>query len=169
MAIGITHDGADKVLDANPNADENYGSRPNTIVFHDGNSTPSDLANLYNLIRTVPTKYLKRAGSVISEMTSQEKSTVDATAAADAISRAKQAAKNLYDALDAAGRAIRAVSKLTVDEINTLRARDRDRSADVAAATSLADLKTRWAARSALEDRTYAQAKAAIQNLVDSE
>lgn len=37
------------------------------------------------------------------------------------------------------------------------------------AATSLADLKTRWAARSALNDLTYAQAKTAIQTNIDAE
>jgi hypothetical protein len=51
--------------------------------------------------------------------------------------------------------------------LNILRTRDRDRSVDVAAATSLADLKTRWAAQSALNDRTLAQAKAAYDALCD--
>src|SRR5262249_52162610 len=38
-------------------------------------------------------------------------------------------------------KAIRAAAAVLVDEINLLRQRDRDRSTDVAAATSLADLK----------------------------
>lgn len=71
---------------------------------------------------------------------------------------------------DAEGRAkfIRAVLLTILDEINLLRQRDRDRSADVAAATSLADLKTRWAARSALSDRTPAQARTSVTNKINS-
>jgi hypothetical protein len=66
----------------------------------------------------------------------------------------------------AVGRAVRGAAAVLVDEINALRQRDRDRADDVAAATSLADLKVRWAARAALADRTLAQAKSAIQNKI---
>ncbi len=66
----------------------------------------------------------------------------------------------------AIGRAVRGAAAVLVDEINFLRARDRDRADDVAAATSLADLKVRWAARVVLTDRTLAQAKTAIQNKI---
>lgn len=62
---------------------------------------------------------------------------------------------------------IRAVLLVILDELNILRTRDRDRSVDVAAATTLADLKTRWAARSSLDDRTAAQGKTAVQNKLD--
>lgn len=62
----------------------------------------------------------------------------------------------------------RAVLLTVLDELNILRGRDRDRSADVAAATSLADLKTRWAARLDLLDRTPAQAKNAVQSKINS-
>lgn len=58
--------------------------------------------------------------------------------------------------------ALRGVALAAMDEVNVLRQRDRDRAADVAAATSLADLKTRWAARAALADRTPAQVRAAV-------
>lgn len=68
----------------------------------------------------------------------------------------------------AIGKSDRAAASLIVDEINILRQRDRDRSDDVAAATSLADLKIRWAARTALTDRTLAQAKTAWQNKISS-
>lgn len=65
-------------------------------------------------------------------------------------------------------RLLRAIGSVLVDELNILRQRDRDRAADVAAATSLADLKTRWAARSTLADRTLAQAKQAIKDAANS-
>lgn len=63
---------------------------------------------------------------------------------------------------------VRAVLLVVLDEINLLRQRDVDRSADVAAATSLADLKTRWAARSALSDRTGAQLKTTVANKINA-
>jgi hypothetical protein len=61
-----------------------------------------------------------------------------------------------------ASKFVRAFILLAIDEINILRQRDVDRTTDVAAASSLADLKTRWAARSALSDRTVNQFKTAI-------
>lgn len=63
---------------------------------------------------------------------------------------------------------IRAVILLTLDEINLLRQRETDHAADVAAATTLADLKTRWAARAAMPDRTIAQLKTAIENKINA-
>lgn len=62
----------------------------------------------------------------------------------------------------------RAILLTLLDELNILRQRDRDRSTDIAASTSLADLKTRWAARSALSDRTVSQAETAVQNKISS-
>lgn len=58
---------------------------------------------------------------------------------------------------DPVARAIRAAVLLMMDELNVLRQRDRDRATDVAAATSLADLKTRWALRPGLADRNAGQ------------
>lgn len=63
---------------------------------------------------------------------------------------------------------VRAVLLVALDEINLLRARDVDRTTDVAAATTLADLKTRWAARAALAARTAAQLKTAVQNQINA-
>ena len=60
------------------------------------------------------------------------------------------------------GKVLRAVAKLVVDEINILREWEVSLQAAVAAATSLADLKTRVAALPTLADRTLAQAKTAI-------
>lgn len=63
---------------------------------------------------------------------------------------------------------LRSILLVVLDEINLLRQRDLDRSADVAAATSLADLKTRWAAEPSLTDRTVQQGRTAIQNKIDA-
>jgi hypothetical protein len=61
---------------------------------------------------------------------------------------------------------VRAILLTALDEINVLRQRDVDNHADVANATTLADLKTRWAARAALGDRTATQLKTAVQNKI---
>ncbi len=60
------------------------------------------------------------------------------------------------------------VAMVLLDEINLLRQRDADRAAAVAAATTLADLKTRWAAISTLSQRTPSQARAAVKNKIDA-
>jgi len=72
------------------------------------------------------------------------------------------------NAPDVSGILIRAVAALLVDELNVLRQQFRDQAAAVAAATSLADLKTRWAALSATPDRTLAQARTAIANKINA-
>lgn len=169
MAIGFTHNGNTAILDANPNADENYGSRPNTLVFSDANTPSNVLASYYTLISTVPKYYMYRDVGTVREMTAQEKSTFDAAQAAGIIATAKVGAKTIYDALDATARLVRAGDKLTVDEINLVREWIVSFKAAVAAATSLANLQTRVAALNDMPDRTYAQAKTAIGNIIDGE
>jgi hypothetical protein len=80
----------------------------------------------------------------------------------------RRLAKELYDALDAEARALRAVVVLTVDELNDLRSWITSFKAEVAAASSLADLKTRVATLPSLPQRTYAQARTAVRNAVDN-
>lgn len=63
---------------------------------------------------------------------------------------------------------IRAVLLLTMDELNVLRARLRAQDNAIAAATSLADLKTRWAALNPVPDRTAAQIKPALLNRINT-
>lgn len=63
---------------------------------------------------------------------------------------------------------IRSILLIVLDEINILRQRDVNRSLDVAAATTLADLKTRWAARSSLQDRTSTQFLNAVESKINS-
>lgn len=60
-------------------------------------------------------------------------------------------------------KAFRGLILVIIDQFNILFQRDRDRAVDVANATTLADLKTRWAARAALNDRDITQVKPAIQ------
>lgn len=93
----------------------------------------------------------------------------DAAQAAWEASAAKAAASDGYDGTGAEYRLVRAVAKLAVDEINALRQWVTAFKAAVAAASSLADLKTRVAALPNVPDRTYAQARTAVQNLVNGE
>mgnify|MGYP001591433027 CR=1 FL=1 len=74
-------------------------------------------------------------------------------------------AKALYDSM----RVLRALVLVLLGENNVLRQRDRDRATDVAGSGSLAALKTAWAARAPLADRTAAQARTAIRSAIDAD
>ena len=78
-------------------------------------------------------------------------------------------AKQFQDDQQAQNVALRVTVKLLVDELNVLRQWLTSFKAETAAATSLADLKARVATLPNTPDRTYAQAKTAINNLIDGE
>ncbi|SRR6266545_6597808 len=63
---------------------------------------------------------------------------------------------------------IRAIAAVIIDELNVLREWDVSFKVEVAAATSLADLKTRVATLPDLSDRTLAQAVTAIKNKINA-
>lgn len=81
----------------------------------------------------------------------------------------RAAAKAIVDALDKQGRLERAAAKVMIDEVNDLRAWITSFKAEVAASSSLADLKSRVAGLSAMPARTLTQAKTAIKNAVDGD
>ena len=87
----------------------------------------------------------------------------------DAIATAKRIAKELQDSDAETARIIRAVVKLTVDEINSLRQWITDFKVEVAAANSLASLKTGVAGLPNVPDRTYDQARTSVTNIIDGE
>ena len=66
------------------------------------------------------------------------------------------------------GKVLRALAAVLVDEINILRGWLVSFKAEVAAATNLADLKTRVAGLPNTPDRTLAQAKTAVANKISS-
>lgn len=146
----------DKVILDSPSEDTSrYVSDPDAVINPD-----------FSAVIGVAQKYWKLAAGAIVSKTAQEISDQDAAEAAAIIAAIKMAAKaHMTNTADVDWRAIAAI---VIDEINVLRQRDRDRSDDVAAAISLADLKARWALRSSLADRTLAQAKTAYNNKVDS-
>ncbi len=83
------------------------------------------------------------------------------------IATLRAAAKQFHDDQDAQNVAFRAFVKLVVDENNLLREWITDFKAAVASAGSLGALKTGVASLPNVPQRTYQQAKAAINNLVD--
>jgi hypothetical protein len=135
-----------------------YSSRPDVLVNPD-----------ITALVSVPRKYWKVVGSAVLEMTSTEKSNLDGFETAQLIAQQKAMAKALHEQVDSIGRLIRAIAKLSIDENNIAYKWLRDFKAAVANATSLADLKLSVGALPNTPDRTYAQGKTAIENLVDGE
>ena len=85
------------------------------------------------------------------------------------LTKLRTAAKQFHDDQQAQNVAFRAFVKLVVDENNLLRQWITDFKAAVAAASSLGALKTGVAGLPNVPQRTYQQAKTAINNLVDGE
>ena len=80
----------------------------------------------------------------------------------------RNGAKAIYDAPVPLGMDYRGTLLVAVDEINLLRQWLVAFKAEVAAATSLADLKTRVATLPNMPDRTVAQARNAIHAKIDA-
>jgi hypothetical protein len=90
--------------------------------------------------------------------------------AAKAVKR-RAAASAIFDGADGDGQILRAMLLTLVDEVNLLRQRLAAQDAVVAAATTLANLKTGWATMASarpVPDRTPAQAKNAIASKLNS-
>lgn len=112
---------------------------------------------------------------VTSEMTQQQVADVNASEtsynAAQAVltnQKFRNDAKAIINSLgNDLAKVLRAEAAVLVDEINSLRRWVTSFKAEVAAASSLADLKTRVASLPNLPDRTLAQAKTAIINKID--
>lgn len=144
--------------------DENK-NRVDVIEITD--STQQKYTDIDQIVASIPNKYLKCINGILEEYTQQEKDDQDAAEAA-AIAQAEQDDMRIngplyVDKREMVAAVIRSLALLIIDEINILRERDRDRATDVAASTSLADLKSRWAERSTLNDRTGTQAKDAMK------
>ncbi len=132
---------------------------------------PNDADVLINpdvsAVAAVPLKYWKRVGDLIQEMTAGEKTTLDAAEAAAALTARRTTASNVSNNSTADGIQMRAIVSILLDELNTLRAWTVSFKAEVAAATTLADLKSRVATLSTLNNRTLTQAKTAYQNKIN--
>lgn len=84
----------------------------------------------------------------------------------------RERAKEIYLAIDGAldyqAKASRAMALGILDEFNVVRGWLASFKAEVAAATTLADLKTRVAGLPAMADRTIAQLKTVIRDKIDA-
>ena len=138
-----------------------FTGRLDVVIYQDDTSILAHRA----LIQSVPAKYLIHEAGVIREMTSGEKAVVDSEISAAAKAISKTDAKNSIDGN--IGYDKRALAKVLVDEINVLRQWLASFKTEVAAASNLADLKTRVAGLPATPDRTLVQAKTAYKNLLD--
>lgn len=116
----------------------------------------------------VPVKYWKHVAGSIVEMTAEEQATQDAAEAATAKAQIRNAGKALIIASSDVGIVERASADVMKDEINLLRQWLAAYKIEVAASTSLADLKTRVATLPATPDRTLAQFETAKINKIDS-
>jgi hypothetical protein len=85
------------------------------------------------------------------------------------LAKLRAVAKQFQDDQQAQNIALRVTVKLLVDELNILRQWITEFKAATAAASSLANLKTGVAALPNVPQRTYTQAKTAINNLIDGE
>jgi len=110
----------------------------------------------------IPSIYRKWVTDHIEEMTAGEKSTKDAAI----LTAARDAVTSRIDAVEAIERAVLLV---ILDELNTRATEFNDLLAQIAAASSLSDLKNRVAAQVAqYPTRTTAQLRTAIRNKLGS-
>lgn len=147
----------------------NYAGQPNVLIMDD--STPARLV-LWNQARglranNISMKYWKFESGSILEMTSSEKTAVDAAEAAIADAATRLGAKQLIVGFSIQPLLLRALADILKDEINIIRGWTVSFKAQVALATTLADLKVRVATLPTLSDRTLAQLRTAIQNRID--
>lgn len=143
-----------------------FASITDKVIFDD--TTIPNESDMQAIVASNPLRYLKVSAGAIVIMNASEQNQVDSDIAAALVASRHGSAIGFLNGPDGLNIIIRAVADITKDEINLLRQRDRDRAVDVAAATSLADLKTRWALQSTLNDRTLAQLRTAIQDRINS-
>lgn len=111
-------------------------------------------------------KYWKRAAGLWVMQTAQEQVATDAAIALIILTTSRSGADAIKDVSDQDGIQWRALALMLLDEFNTLRQWTVSFKAEVAAATNLADLKTRVATLPTLNDRTITQVKAAYSNKI---
>lgn len=104
-----------------------------------------------------PVKYWKLTGDILSVMNQTEKDAVDAQLLSDSRDAT-------VDPLDDVEDLLRHIVDKTIREVNLLRQWIMDYKAEVAAATSHGNLKTRVAAMNDLDDRTFSQFKTQVRN-----
>ncbi len=165
--ISVCSDGNGKVT--------NFSLRGNPIKgceWYDNGQNISEAQDtaIRTLLKTVDQRYLKMINGFPAEMSPQEKVDVDdawaAQIQADLLAASRAGAKNSVDELSPEGVRLRAALLVIMEEMNLLRGWLASFKSEVAAATNLADLKTRVATLPATPDRTASQLKTAIKNKI---
>lgn len=117
----------------------------------------------------IPIKYWKVVNNQVLEMTQAEKDYRDGLEAQDIIDKAKSLAKTLQASDAAQERLMRAIVKLTVDQLNNLRTWTNQFKTVVANSNSLADIKSGVDGLQTFTTITYQDARNAIGTLIDGE
>ncbi len=107
-------------------------------------------------------------GFRVLDLSAQEIADIEAAQESENESALRVGAKEQFDGQHVTALALRCEAKAIIDEINDLRLWTRDFEAAVAAASTLAQMKTNVAALANRNDRTLAQAKTAIQSCIDN-
>lgn len=115
-----------------------------------------------------PMRYWKHIAGEIQLMTQGERDAVDAAIATSTLNSARNGAKDQIVGTIPLPILLRALADILKDEINVVRGWTASFKTEVAAASNLADLKTRVATLPTLGARTLAQLKTAINSRIDS-
>lgn len=130
---------------------------------------PCDFDPDFTAALSTPSAYwIRRSPGLWEAMTGVEQTVVINAAINATTATITTQALNNVDAFDSINLAQRGFALVTLDEINTLREWITTFKADVAAATSLTDLKTRVAAEPNFPDRTPTQLKNAVKTKISS-
>ncbi len=124
--------------------------------------------DIRGLFKRVPLRYWKHVAGAVVEMTPGEKAAHDAAEAQKQTTNLREAALAVLDELGKVGRLIRALALVTMDENNRNRLWLQDFKDHVAAATSLADLKSRVASLPNMPQRTALQLLQAIRDKINA-
>ena len=143
-------------------------SEPGCLYFDPGfNTTQTEYDRIMVLFKIVPQQHIKIVNNSPEEMTTAEKTAVNNAMATAQTLAIRTGAKNQLSGFADGPLFQRAVADILKDEINTLRAWTVSFKTEVAAASNLADLKTRVSTLSTLNPRTLSQLKTAIHNRAD--
>jgi len=132
------------------------------LVLDEFNPNLTFVLDLLN--RQIDVKYWIVRSDTVSELTQCQKDSLDLVIAIADTARIRQESKNQIDEV----LVTRALALITRREINILRTWTRDMMTETAAATNLANFKTRIATLSTLNGRTLQQLNNAMKSEIDT-
>lgn len=155
-----------RALSYRPSLDPSpYLLRPDVLIFND--RTTQTETEVQILLSTTPIRYFKKTGDPeISEMNPLEKAQVDDEIRLRRILFTRNLSSTSLRAIDSNAMLVRALAETAIDEINIIRRWDMSLKTAVAAASTLAQLKTNIAALPSLPDRTSLELRNSILNKI---